>query len=307
MRTPERPGAEAVRVKGWLGAHRWLILRRCSQTGFLAIFLFGPWLGWRLVDGTLASSRTFGLLPLTDPFVFLQSLAAGHRPAATAILGVAIVLVVYLLVGGRTYCSWVCPINPVTDLAHRLAERFGVGKGWQPRRGTRVASLAMALLGSAVTGTILWEFVNPITMLHRAIVFGTTGGLFVVLAVLLFDLFVSRRGFCGHLCPVGAFYGQINRLSLVKVSAARRVACDDCMDCYAVCPEPHVISPALKGAARGASPVILDHDCTSCGRCIDVCSKRVYRFTHRFDRREEPGPAAPPASPTRAQPEEVVP
>ena len=81
MRTLERPGGEAVRVKGWLRAHRWLMLRRGAQTGFLAIFLLGPWLGWRLVDGTLASSRTLGVLPLTDPFVLLQSLAAGHRPA----------------------------------------------------------------------------------------------------------------------------------------------------------------------------------------------------------------------------------
>lgn len=299
MRIPERPGGEAVRVKGWLRAHRWLILRRGAQTAFLAIFLLGPWLGWRLVDGTLASSRALGVLPLTDPFVLLQSLAAGHRPASTALLGAAIVLTAYLVVGGRTYCSWVCPINPVTDLAHWLAERFGIGKGWQPKRGTRSALLAMALLGSAATGTILWELVNPITMLHRALVFGTSGAVFLVLAVFLFDLILSRRGFCGHLCPVGAFYGQINRLSLIKVSAHRRAACDDCMDCYAVCPEPHVITPALEGAGRGTGPLILERDCTSCGRCIDVCSKDVYRFTHRFDRREPPPASATSWAPAK--------
>ncbi|MBX3680886.1 MAG: 4Fe-4S binding protein, partial [Rhodocyclaceae bacterium] len=33
-------------------------------------------------------------------------------------------------------------------------------------------------------------------------------------------------------------------------------------------------------------PVILDKDCTSCGRCIDVCSKDVFRLTTRFDRSE---------------------
>lgn len=303
MRMPDRPGAEAIAAKGWLLAHRYLILRRLSQAGFLALFLAGPWLGLRPVDGTLASSRTLGVLPLTDPLIFLQSLLAGHRPAATATLGAAIVLVGYLILGGRTYCSWVCPINPVTDAAHWLAARLGLGKGWQPRRGTRIALLLGALLGSAATGTILWELVNPVTMAHRALLFGTASAWLVVLAVFLLDLLVSRRGFCGHLCPVGAFYGQLNRASLLKVSAARRAACDDCMDCYAVCPEPHVITPALKGAARGVSPVILEHDCTSCGRCIDVCSKDVYRFTHRFDRHEPP---APPATRARAPAEEVV-
>lgn len=78
--------------------------------------------------------------------------------------------------------------------------------------------------------------------------FGTKGSPFVVLAVFLFDLFASRRGFCGRLCPAGAIYGQIDRLSLVKVSAHRRVACDDSLDRYAVCREPRVITPALEGA-----------------------------------------------------------
>jgi ferredoxin-type protein NapG len=56
----------------------------------------------------------------TDPFVALQSLAAGHVPETLGLIGVAIVLAFYLLVGGRVYCSWVCPINVVTD-AGRLA------------------------------------------------------------------------------------------------------------------------------------------------------------------------------------------
>ena len=140
MRTPERPGAEAIRVRGWLAAHRWLILRAAAQAGFLAIFLAGPSLGWRLVDGTLASSRTAGVLPLTDPLILLQAILAGHLPAATALTGALIVLAAYLAVGGRTYCSWVCPINPVTDAAHWLAGRLGLGKGWQPRPGARRAA-----------------------------------------------------------------------------------------------------------------------------------------------------------------------
>ena len=55
------------------------------------------------------------------------------------------------------------------------------------------------------------------------------------------------------------------------------------MDCFEVCPEPQVIRPALKGAATGAGPVILSPDCTNCGRCIDVCSKDVFRFGTRFN------------------------
>ncbi|HAY28250.1 MAG TPA: quinol dehydrogenase ferredoxin subunit NapH, partial [Candidatus Accumulibacter sp.] len=39
--------------------------------------------------------------------------------------------------------------------------------------------------------------------------------------------------------------------------ASKRAACNDCMDCFEVCPEPQVIRPALKGAGKGIGPVIL--------------------------------------------------
>ena len=62
------------------------------------------------------------------------------------------------------------------------------------------------------------------------------------------------------------------------------------MDCYAVCPEPQVIRPVLKSVQT--APVILSPNCTNCGRCIDVCSKTVFRFGLRYDDREDaPSPA----------------
>jgi hypothetical protein len=38
----KRIGADAVAEKGWLGAHKWLILRRISQFSILALFLARP-------------------------------------------------------------------------------------------------------------------------------------------------------------------------------------------------------------------------------------------------------------------------
>ncbi|MEJ1156687.1 quinol dehydrogenase ferredoxin subunit NapH [Prosthecomicrobium sp. N25] len=280
--------------RSFFARHRWLLARRLSQAGVLGLFLAGPLLGISIAKGSLASSMTLGLLPLTDPLVLLQSIAAGHGPAATALAGAAIVAAFYALVSGRAYCAWVCPVNPVTDAAHWLRERLGIqSKGWQPRPATRLWMLAMVVAGSALSGMVLWELVNPVTMLFRGLVFGLGFAWTLVLAVFVLDLLVARRGWCSHLCPVGAAYGLLGARSLVRVSATDRAACDDCMDCFAVCPEPQVIVPALKGAGRGHGPVILDRDCTTCGRCIDVCNKSVFRFTHRFDDREGPAGAAP--------------
>ncbi|WP_424831491.1 quinol dehydrogenase ferredoxin subunit NapH [Ruegeria sp.] len=281
-RTHTPIGHEAIEAKGWVGAHKYLLLRRVSQIVFLGLFLLGPWFGIWIVQGTLAGSLTLGVLPLTDPFIFLQSLIAGHWPELTAAIGAVVVLVAYALISGRVYCAWVCPINPITDAAHWLHTKLGLQKGWQPKRNTKLWILTTVLIVSGMAGVIAWELVNPITMLHRGLIFGMGFVWVMIGAIFLFDVFVSRHGWCGHLCPVGAFYGLVGTKSLMRVSATNRSACNDCMDCYAVCPENQVISPALRGKAE-STPLILSPDCTNCGRCIDVCAVDVFKFTHRFD------------------------
>lgn len=278
-----RVGAEAIAGKGWLGAHRWAILRRLVQFGILAVFLLGPLAGIWIVKGNLAYSLTLGVLPLADPYVVLQSLVTGHIPEAMGLIGAAIVLTFYFLVGGRSFCAWVCPVNPVTDAAGWLRRRFNIKGGAQLSRTTRYWVLGMTLVVSALGGGIAWEWINPVSMLHRGLFFGMGAAWTIVLSVFLFDLFVMKNGWCGRLCPVGAFYSLLGRWSPLRVSAARRSACNDCMDCFEVCPEPQVIRPALKGEGKGVGPVILAPNCTNCGRCIDVCSKDVFNFGTRFN------------------------
>jgi len=282
MAARAQAGAAAIAGKGWLGAHKWLLLRRTTQLGILLLFLLGPWFGLWIVKGNLNASLTLDVLPLTDPYILLQTLFSGHVPELTALAGALIILAFYLLVGGRIFCAWVCPVNMVTDTANWLRERLGIKSGSRLSRNTRYWVLAMTLLLALLTGSVAWEQVNPVSMLHRGLIFGMGFGWSVILAVFLLDLFVSRRAWCGHLCPVGAFYSLLGHVTPLRVSAAARAQCDDCMDCYAVCPESQVIPPALKGADKGIGPLILAANCTSCGRCIDVCAQDVFAFASRF-------------------------
>ncbi|MCC7484142.1 MAG: quinol dehydrogenase ferredoxin subunit NapH [Burkholderiales bacterium] len=278
------PFASSVASKGRVGANRWLLARRLVQIGILALFMAGPLAGVWIVKGNLASSLTLDVLPLTDPYTLLQGFAAGELMTATAVAGAAIVAIFYALVGGRVYCSWVCPVNMVTDAAAWLRTRLGLSSGRPPPRMLRYWLLGVTFIVAFLTGTIAWELVNPVSMLHRGLIFGVGFAWTVVVAVFLFDLFVSPRGWCGHVCPVGAFYSLLGTKSLLRVSAARSSQCNDCTDCYRVCPEPQVIPPALKGTG---SPIIASSACTNCARCIDVCSLDVFRFALRFDQRRE--------------------
>ncbi len=284
-------GADAVRVKGWLVAHRWLITRRAAQFALLALFLAGPWLGYWIVKGNLNYSLIFGVLPLADPYVLLQSIAAGHKPAAKALIGATVILIAYSLAGGRVYCAWVCPINILSDATNWLRARFGVRASVRLSRSTRYWILAMTLVLALMTGTIAWELVNPVSMLYRGVLFGIGAGWTVIGGLFLLDLFAAERAWCAHLCPSGAFYSAISRFSVLRIVAVRREQCNDCADCYAVCPEPLIIKPALKGMENGIGPVIQSSHCTNCGRCIDVCSRHVFAFGFRFSNRGSGRPA----------------
>jgi len=279
----EQLGLEAIQKKGWIKAHKWLVLRRLSQLSILALFLVGPLFGMWIVKGNLASSLTLDVLPLTDPYVLLQSLFAGHLMESTAIIGALIVIAFYMLVGGRVYCSWVCPVNIITDAAEWLRLKMGIKGGTQLSRNARYWVLGLSLGLATATGTLAWELVNPVSMVQRALIFGIGFAWVVILSIFLLDAFISRRAWCGHLCPVGAFYGLLGKFSLIRVSAVARNKCDDCMECFVVCPESNVIKPALKGEAKNIGPMILSSDCTNCGRCIDICAEDVFKFDLRFN------------------------
>jgi ferredoxin-type protein NapH len=272
--------------KNMLARNKWLLARRFTQLAILALFMLGPWSGIWLVKGNLSFSLTADTLPLTDPFVLLQSLFAGHWPEVIAITGVLIVSAVYMLLG-RVYCSWVCPVNMVTDFASWLRSRLGIKAGAHVSRDLRYWLLLATLLLPLVSGVIVWELVNPVSILHRGLLFGMTTGWLIIMMVFVIDFLVSRRAWCGHICPMGAFYSLAGKWAILRVSATRRQQCNDCMDCFAVCPEPQVIKPALKGAENAQGPVISDAHCTNCARCLDVCTKNVFEFSSRFNNSTE--------------------
>ena len=55
--------------RGLLARNRWLLARRSTQLGILALFLAGPWFGVWWLKGNLASSTFLDVIGLTDPLV----------------------------------------------------------------------------------------------------------------------------------------------------------------------------------------------------------------------------------------------
>ncbi|EJC6863385.1 quinol dehydrogenase ferredoxin subunit NapH [Vibrio parahaemolyticus] len=273
----QNAGKEAIEKLGWWRAHRFLVLRRLCQLTIIVLFMAGPTLG--VLTGNLSSSMLLDTVPLSDPLIVLQALATGHIPEFNALLGVVIVVVFYAILAPRAFCAWVCPLNIVTDLAAWLRRKFNIKASYRWSPAIRYWLIPVLMLGSALSGAILWTWLDPVAALHRGLVFGMGAGWVLIALVFVLDLLLVEHGWCGHLCPLGATYGVIGRKSLLRVTAVRREDCTKCMDCFYVCPEPEVLRQPLKEGDRR----VMDQNCISCGRCLDVCPEHVFEFKNRLN------------------------
>ncbi len=255
---------------------KYLLLRRFTQVLMLTLYFGANAYGWHILEGTFGSSVLFGTIPLADPYTTLQVLMTGFVLGADVLLGAAIITLFYFVIGGRAFCSWVCPINMVTDLANWLRRKLKLDKDEVNyrflKRSARYWIMVLGLIVSTVVGVAAFEVLSPITIMQRGIIFGFGAGISVVIAIFLFDLFGVKNGWCGHLCPLGAAYSIIGSKSLIRVKHDHE-ACTACMECKVVCPENQVLHMINKESIS-----VTDGECTNCGRCIDVCGDNALAF-----------------------------
>lgn len=265
-------------MKTFLKKHRFLILRRFTQTLLMVLYVIANVYGINILMGNLSSSLLLGLIPLSDPFAVMQMFFAGAILTLDVVIGALIIITFYAIVGGRVFCSWVCPVNMITDLANYLRRTLGfnqIQKRQPASRKIRYWVIVMALIISSVLGITAFEFISPISMVHRGIIFGLGLGWAAMLVIFLFDLFVLKNGWCGHICPLGGFYSLVGKFSLIRVDHDA-LKCTACMECKVVCPEDQVLHMVTK-----ESIPVLSGECTNCGRCIEVCEDDALIFTLR--------------------------
>lgn len=257
--------------------YRFLIARRVSQISIMCLYILANIYGINILMGNLSSSLLLETINLSDPFAVLQMLFAGAIISFDIALGAFIIAIFYFIIGGRAFCSWVCPVNIITDFANYLRRvlKFDEVQKRQPAtRNLRYWLILISFIISYFMGVAAFELISPVSMIHRGLIFGLGFGFATILVIFLFDLFVLKNGWCGHLCPLGGFYSLIGRFSLIRVHHNHK-NCTNCMKCKVVCPEMQVLHMINK-----SSEAILD-ECTNCGRCIEVCDDEALNFSIR--------------------------
>ena len=265
--------------------NKYLILRRITQLTILFLYFAANAYGWKILVGNLSFSKLFNTIPLADPYAFLQMLFAGAVISSDLIIGVLIITLFYGIIAGRAYCSWVCPVNLITDLAAWVRrkthhEKDNIITAMKIKK-FRYAFMIVLLIFSTIIGAAAFEFISPIGMFTRAVAF-TLGFSWVwLLTIFIFDAFVLKNGWCGHICPVGAMYSLIGSKSIIRVYHTKE-NCTNCGNCLMICPEQQVLSPII----NKKSDFIKGIECTNCGRCIEVCEDDALKFTLRLNKQK---------------------
>ncbi|MDR1528871.1 MAG: NapH/MauN family ferredoxin-type protein [Burkholderiales bacterium] len=265
---------------GWRMTFRvWRVL---TALGCMLLFALSYWIDIQILEGTLTGSRFIGL-HLIDPFATLQVFFAYHAIPVNMAIGTITILFGYFILGGRSFCGWVCPYGALSEVGEnirlRLIEKKIIKKGKRLSIKAKYFIWATFLLVSLLTGILMFEMFNVVGIIYRALLYGGSLSLLIVLFILFIEIFISRRVWCRSVCPVGATYGLLNPITLLKIKTDKS-RCNKCGACTVVCHVPEALAPLFSSDEK--EKYITSTDCTLCGRCVDVCSENGLAFFNRI-------------------------
>lgn len=242
------------------------------------LFTLSFWLDIQMLEGALTASRFVGF-HLIDLNSALQVMLAHKHIIVNLFIGTATVFLLWAALGGRSFCSWVCPYHLVAELFEKLHLKLVEKKlvtDHEFHRGARTVMWVLFSLLALVTGFTVFETLSPTGILSRALIYGPSLALGWVALLLVFEVVYSRRAWCRYICPIGLTYGAVGVISPVRVVYDLN-HCFHEGDCRKVCLVPHVLEVVIKGRSPDVK-VPIGPDCTRCGLCVDTCPSGALKF-----------------------------
>ncbi len=261
-------------------SYKWRIIRWTILLSINSLFFASFFCDIQILEGTLSASRMLGF-HLIDPLAAFQLVLSSKLLMVNLIIGVATILVIYLIFGGRSFCSWICPYHWLAELGekiHRILKKKKFIKNHTFDQNIRYYFYVIFLVLALITGYTVFETINPVGVISRAIVYGPSLMLLWVAVLLVFEIVYSKRAWCRYFCPMGVSYQLIGMLSPLRIKWDKE-KCSNCKRCQNVCLVPHVLTDSIN---NGKSEYIDSSLCTRCGLCVDICDDEALGYGLKY-------------------------
>ena len=196
---------------------------------------------------------------------------------------------------GRFICGFLCPFGWFQELLHKIPTKKISTKKLKPLTYIKYAVLLfmVVLMPMLITNDVgmgdpfFCKYLCPQGVLEGAIplaavnsgIRAALGALFswklgILVAVILLSV-LFYRPFCKWLCPLGAFYALLNKVSLLGMKVDKH-KCVSCGKCAKACKMDVDVTK---------SP---DHtECIRCGMCVRACPTNAVRFRYGFGKSKD--------------------
>jgi ferredoxin-type protein NapH len=271
------------------------------RRGSLALAFLLACVGLILNTGTgTLSSLGWQAIATICPLGVLESTLASKTifPRALIVLGLT---VIFLIIFGKVFCAWVCPVAPVRSLQHIIEKRRksnaeepkAVGTpadkpvassagcasctssscaARRERWDSRHLILGGSLLTAAIFGFPVFCLVCPIGLTFGTVLIlwqwfnlGNIGLSLLVYPAILIVEFVFLRKWCARFCPLGALLSLMslpNRFLRPKVDKSKCLR-EQGVECSICCEScPEGLDPHFKHNMN---------ECSKCGLCWENC------------------------------------
>lgn len=191
---------------------------------------------------------------------------------------------------GRFVCGFLCPFGWLQELLHKIPSKKLSTKKLKPLTYLKyiILLLAVVLLPALAVNDVgmgdpffckyicpqgVLEGAIPLSLVNEGIraALGTlfVQKLFILLAVVALSI-LFYRPFCKWICPLGAFYALLNKISLLEIKMDEQ-KCVSCGKCAASCKMDVDVRKTPNHA-----------ECIRCGKCITACPAEALCFHYGF-------------------------
>ena len=196
---------------------------------------------------------------------------------------------------GRFICGFLCPFGWFQELLHKIPTKKLSTKKLKPLTYIKYAVLLVmvVLLPVLITNDVgmgdpfFCKYLCPQGVLEGAIplaavnsgIRAALGALFswklgILIAVVVLSV-LFYRPFCKWLCPLGAFYALLNKVSLLGMKVDKH-KCVSCGKCAKACKMDVDVTKSPDNA-----------ECIRCGMCVRACPTNAVSFRYGFGNGKE--------------------